>query len=61
VIDIERVAGLEVQGVLPSLGAEPEAIFAAEHVHVRQPLARLHRGRPIQPKLGASAPRWYSS
>jgi hypothetical protein len=35
VIEIELHTRSEVERELAALGAEPEAIFAAEHVHVR--------------------------
>ena len=46
VIEIERIAWLEVERVLAAFGPEPEAIFAAEDIHVRLPLARRDRGPP---------------
>jgi hypothetical protein len=36
-IEIERVALLEVQRILAAFGAQPETIFTAEDVHVRLP------------------------
>ena len=42
-IEIERIAFLEVQGELSAFGAEPETIFAAEDIDVRLPLARGDR------------------
>src|SRR5207248_2613284 len=43
VIEIERVARIEVERVLAAFRADPEAVLAGEHVHVRAPLARCHR------------------
>ena len=42
-LEVERIAGFEEQRVLAALRAEPEAIFSAEHVDVRLPLARCDR------------------
>src|SRR5205814_5697700 len=39
-IEIERVALLEIERELSSLWSEPEAVLAAEHVHMWLSLAR---------------------
>ena len=44
VIEIVGISGREIERELSSLGTEPEAIFAAEHVHVRLSLTRADRG-----------------
>ena len=44
VIQIERVAGFEIEAVLSAFGSEPEPIFTAEDVHVRLPLTRADCG-----------------
>jgi hypothetical protein len=48
VIEVERIAGPEVEGELAAFRAQPEPIFAAEDIHVRLSLARRDR-RPPNP------------
>jgi len=46
VIDIERIAGFEVERELTAFGTQPEPILAAEDVHVRLAFATRNRLTP---------------
>jgi hypothetical protein len=59
VIEIEGVAGLEVQRVLSAFRTEPEPILPAEHIHVWLPLTGGNRGTtdPSEARWVAAARR----
>ena len=56
-IQIERISRCEEQRKLASFWSEPEAIFTAEHVHVRLPLAGGNRraADPSEARRGVAA------
>jgi hypothetical protein len=50
--EVERIALREVERELAALGAEPEAILAAEDIHVRLPGVRGDRLASDPPEAG---------